>query len=103
LLESAPISVHRAVDFGELWLNPVDELGARQKTYDQGGCVKGVLHSYHALHPLLWSIANSNSHFGSQPENSPPKAGCFRASKRRVRALRARTLRFEAHTENCSM
>jgi len=28
-------------------------------------------------------------------------AGCFRASKRRVRTRRARTLRFEAHTENC--
>jgi len=30
----------------------------------------------------------SNSHFGIQPENSPPKAGCFQASKPRVRARR---------------
>jgi len=44
---------------------------------------------------------SSRSHFGIQPENSPPKAGRFWASKRRVRVRRARTLRFEAHTENC--
>jgi len=46
-------------------------------------------------------LTSSNSHFGIQPENSPPLAGCFQASKPRVRALRARTLGFEAHTENC--
>jgi len=44
---------------------------------------------------------NKNQNFGIQTENSPPSVGCFQSSKRRVRARRARTLRFEDHTENC--
>jgi len=48
-------------------------------------------------------LCHSNSHFGIQPENSPPLAGCFQASKPRVRACRERTLGFEAHTENCCL
>jgi len=52
-------------------------------------------------HSLFLLIQSSNSHFEIQPKNSPPVAGCFWAPKRRVRARRARTLRFEAHTKNC--